>query len=93
MSKYKILPYSYDQAKKLDVSILPSSNPRKKIDVYKDSKKVASIGAINNLDYPYYMKIEGKAYADERRRLYRLRHKGEEKRKGKPGYYSWYILW
>jgi hypothetical protein len=93
MSKYKILPYSYDQAKKLDVVILPSSNPRKKIDVYKDSKKVASIGAINNLDYPYYMKIEGKAYADERRRLYRLRHKGEEKRKGKPGYYSWYILW
>jgi hypothetical protein len=93
MSKYKILPYSYDQAKKLDVVILPSSNPRKKIDVYKESKKVASIGAINNLDYPYYMKTEGKAYADERRRLYRLRHKGEEKRKGKPGFFSWYLLW
>tara|TARA_R110000868_G_scaffold327067_1_gene588095 strand:+ start:184 stop:528 length:345 start_codon:yes stop_codon:yes gene_type:complete len=114
MSKYKILPYSYDQAKKLDVVILPSSNPKKKIDVYQKidvpplkysdskkkkvkapvgSKKVASIGAINNLDYPYYMKIEGKAYADERRRLYRLRHKGEEKRKGKPGYFSWFLLW
>jgi hypothetical protein len=34
MSKYQILPYSYEQAKKLDVVILPSSNPKKKIDVY-----------------------------------------------------------
>jgi hypothetical protein len=93
MSKYKILPYSYDQAKKLDVVILPSSNPRKKIDVYKDSKKVASIGDINYPDYAYHMKTEGKAYADERRRLYRLRHKGEEKRKGKPGFFSWYLIW
>ena len=114
MSKYKILPYSYDQAKKLDVVILPSSNPKKKIDVYQKidvpplkysdskkknpkalvgSKKVASIGDINYPDYAYHMKTEGKAYADERRRLYRIRHKGEEKRKGKPGFFSWYLLW
>jgi len=141
MSKYQILPYSYEQAQKYNVVILPSSNPKKKIDVYKKVdvpplkyssrpekikkpvnskkikaplgdvppslysnptkkiknpigyKKVASIGAINNLDYPYYMKIEGKAYADERRRLYRLRHKGEDKKKGTPGFFSWHLLW
>jgi hypothetical protein len=93
MSKYKILPYSYDQAKKLDVVILPSSNPKKKIDVFKDSKKVASIGAYGYPDYAYHMKTEGKAYADERRRLYRLRHKGEDKKKGTPGFFSWYLLW
>jgi len=93
MSKYKILPYSYDQAKKLNVVILPSSNPKKKIDVYKDSKKVASIGAYGYPDYPNHMKTEGKAYADERRRLYKIRHKGEEKRKGTPGFFSWYLLW
>lgn len=114
MSKYKILPYSYDQAKKLDVVILPSSNPKKKIDVYQKidvpplkysdpkkknpkaivgSKKVASIGDINYPDYAYHMKTEGKTYADERRRLYRLRHKGEDKKKGTPAFFSWYLLW
>jgi hypothetical protein len=114
MSTYKILPYSYDQAKKLDVVILPSSNPRKKIDVYQKidvpplkysdskkkkpkaivgSKKVASIGDINSLDYPYYMKTQGKEYADERRRLYKARH---QKTRTKVGSTSWWadrILW
>jgi len=114
MSKYQILPYSYEQAKKLDVVILPSSDPKKKIDVYQKidvpplkysdskkkkikkpvgSKKIASIGAYGYPDYPTYMKTEGKAYADERQRLYKARHKGDEKRKGKPGFFSWYLLW
>ena len=90
---YTITNYSKQQAKKLGVELVPSSNPDKKIDVYKNFKKIASIGASGYPDYPTHMKIEGKAYANERRRLYRLRHKGEEKKIGSAGYYAWKILW
>jgi hypothetical protein len=31
MSSYKILPYSYKQAKKLGVTIAPSKNPRSQL--------------------------------------------------------------
>jgi len=90
---YKITKYSYDQAKKLGVEIKSSSNSKKKIDVFKNGVKIASIGARNYSDYPSYIQIEGKQYAESRRRLYRLRHKGEEKVIGSNGFYAWYILW
>lgn len=83
---YKISEYSKQQAKKLGVEIKVSTNPKKKIDVYKDGKKVASIGAIGYGDY-------ATTQDKERRRLYRIRHSGEEKKIGSPGYYAWKILW
>ena len=43
---YTISEYSKKQAKKLGVEITISSNPKKKLDVFKDGKKIASIGAI-----------------------------------------------
>jgi hypothetical protein len=90
---YVITEYSKQQAKKLGVELRPSSNPKKKIDVYKDGKKVASIGASNFGDYGTFLKTKGKAHADERRRLYRLRHNGEQNKIGSNGYYSWFLLW
>ena len=83
---YTISEYSKKQAKKLGVEITISSNPKKKLDVFKDGKKIASIGAI---DYTDYATTKDK----ERRRLYRLRHKGEEKVIGSPGYWAWNLLW
>ena len=83
---YRITDYSRNQAKKLDVSIRLSSNPKKKLDVYKNGVKVASIGATGYGDFGTFMETKGKAYADERRRLYRIRHKGENN-------YSLKILW
>ena len=53
---YDILPYSYKKAKLLDVKIYKSSNPQKKIDVYKNGNKIASIGNIGYSDYPTYLK-------------------------------------
>ena len=93
MSKYLITKYSKEQANKLGVEITPSTNPKKKIDVYKNNEKIASIGAYGYGDFPTWTKIEGKEYADNKRRLYRLRHKGEEKKIGSNGYFSWFILW
>ena len=65
----------------------------KKIDVYKGDKKVASIGQYGAGDYPTYVRTRGEEYAKERRRLYRIRHAGENKAIGTPGYYAWNLLW
>jgi hypothetical protein len=88
---YQIQPYTQQQARALGVTVRPSTNPKKKVDVYEDGKKVASIGAMGYSDFPTYMKEDGKAMADERRRLYHLRH-GKAK-KGTPGYYASLLLW
>jgi len=87
---YKILPQHYDNAKKLGVEIKPSTLKNKKIDVYKDNKKIASIGAIGYKDYEYYIIEKGQKYADERRRLYNIRHKNDSNLNG---YYARLILW
>jgi len=85
---YRITDWSKNQAKKFGVELRLSSNPKKKIDVYKANKKIASIGATGYGDYGTFLetKGKGKVYADERRRLYRIRHKGENN-------YSLKILW
>ena len=59
---YNISDYSFKQANKLGVSIKPSTNKNKKIDVFKDGDKVASIGASDMSDYPTYIKTKGKAF-------------------------------
>ena len=71
---YQIKPKQRANAKKLGVTIKPSTNSKKKIDVYKNDKKIASIGAISYSDYASYIKDKGKEYADNRRRLYKIRH-------------------
>ena len=90
---YEITNYTKQKAKELNVKIKPSSNPKKKIDVYKDNKKVASVGAIGYDDYPTYIIKKGKSYADERRRLYKIRHSKDKDKIGSNGYYDDKILW
>lgn len=83
---YVITEYSKQQAKKLGVDIKVSSNPKKKIDVFKNGAKISSIGQIGYTDF-------ATTKDKEKRRLYRLRHKGEEKKVGSAGYFAWKILW
>ncbi len=90
---YKITKYSKTQAKKLGVEIRPSANKTKKIDVYKNNKKIASIGAIGYMDYPSFMEKNGIQYAKSRRKLYKIRHEKDRKVKGTAGYYADKILW
>jgi hypothetical protein len=87
---YNITDYSYKQAKLLGVEIKNSINKTKKIDIFKDGKKIASSGAYGMKDYPTYIKEKGKPYADERRRLYHIRH---AKDKSLNAYFSKKILW
>lgn len=90
---YEITNYSKVQAKKLGVEIKPSKNKNKKIDVYKEDKKIASIGSLGMNDYGIYLKTKGKEYADERRRLYKLRHAKTSQVKDSPSFFSSKILW
>ena len=88
---YIITDYSYEQAKKLGVIIKPSSKKGKKIDVI-NNNKIISIGASGYKDYPNYLKID-KNLAQEKRKLYKLRHEKDRHKKGSPGYYADKILW
>jgi hypothetical protein len=88
---YKITEYSKSQAKKLGVDIKLSTSKTKKIDVFRGKEKIASVGQKGYKDYPSYIQEKGKAYADERRRLYRLRHKNDLNSEN--GKWSSRILW
>jgi hypothetical protein len=90
---YKITDYSKQRAKQLGVTIKPSENKKKKIDVFKNGNKIASIGSITNFDYPTHILTNGKKYADERRRLYKIRHKNDIDNKNGNGYWADKILW
>ena len=95
---YTITEYSKKKAKELNVDIKPSKNKHEKIDVYKNNKKVASIGDVKYNDFPTYLLMEdkgivGKGYANQRRKLYRIRHKKDLDNKNGNGYYSNKILW
>lgn len=87
---YDITLYSRQKAKELNVVIKPSTNKQKKLDVYKNDKKIATIGDVNYSDYGTYIKSHGKEYADRRRALYHTRHKTDN---GVNGYYANKILW
>jgi hypothetical protein len=87
---YNIKPYSLKKAEKLGVTIKPSKNKNKKIDVYKNDTKITSIGAAGMGDYPTYLQEKGRTYANARRRLYKARH---SKDKGLAGMFTKEILW
>ena len=94
---YKITEYTKQQADKLGVVVKPSTNKSKKLDVFKNGEKVASVGAIQNGvpmgDYPTYLKTNGKEFADERRRLFNKRFEKQSKVKNSNAYFAKNLLW
>ena len=90
---YQIKPYTYRKAKSLGVQIKPSTNKKKKLDVYKKGKKIASVGAIGYADYPTFMKTHGPAYARRKRQRYKQRHQRNRTIKNSNGYYADQLLW
>lgn len=94
MSSYKISRHSFRQAKKLGVVIRVSKIPSKKIDVFDKDGRIllASIGNIKYNDYTTYLK-QNKKLAEERRRLYKIRHEKYRHVVGSPAYYADQILW
>lgn len=91
-SRYSISAYTKSKAKRIGVTVRPSTRKGKKIDVFKNQKKVASIGAKGYEDFTTYSR-KSKSKANERRRLYHIRHKKDSAKKGTPGYYAAKLLW
>lgn len=71
---YDITKYTFDKAKEIGLEIKPSTNRKKKIDVFADGEKIASVGAYGYLDYPFYVLTKGRDFANKRRELYYRRH-------------------
>jgi hypothetical protein len=95
---YKITNYTKAQAKKLGVSVKPSSVKGKKIDVVKGGKKIASVGAMGYNDFPTFKRLEErgqvpKGTAEKRRKLYKNRHDKDRKVAGSRGYFADKLLW
>ena len=73
-------------AKRLGVTIEPSTVKNKKLDVFKNGKKVASIGHIAYQDFL--------THGDKKRQEnYLKRHAKTRAVKGSPSYYAAEILW
>jgi hypothetical protein len=95
---YKITKYTINQAKKHSLTVKPSKVRGKKIDVFKNGEKVASVGAKGYGDYPTYMDLEKKGkkpkgYANKRRKLYKIRHQKDRNKKGTNSWYADKLLW
>ena len=91
---YKISAISFQNAKEIGVVIKPSKKKNKKIDVFdKNGVFKNTIGNLKYKDYPTYLKEEGKKYADDRKRLYKIRHEKDRHVKDSKGYYADRILW
>lgn len=95
---YKITKYTINQAKKHGLTVAKSKVKGKKIDVFKNGKKIASVGAIGYGDYPTYLELEKKGkkpkgYAAQRRRLYKKRHSKDRNKKGTNSWFADKLLW
>ena len=91
---YEISTEAKKIAKNLGIKIKPSDNPKKKIDIYDaNGNFIFSIGDRRYNDYRSYIKLKGKKFADERRRLYKIRHNKSRNILGSPSYYADKLLW
>jgi hypothetical protein len=95
---YKISDYTKNRARFIGVTVRPSKAKGKKIDVFLNGIKVASVGALGYPDYPTWMRLEQegkvpKGFAAMRRKNYKARHQSNRVKKGSAGYYADQLLW
>lgn len=81
---YKITKRTKQIAKENNLIIKPSTDGKHKIDVFNKKGFITSIGATGYDDYPTYLNLEKErkkpaGYADNRKKLYRIRHKEDLK--------------
>ena len=74
------------RAKMLRVEVKPSTRKNKKLDVFKNGQRVASIGDRRYSDFLQHGD-------EERRKLYKARHEPYRHKKGTPSYFADKILW
>jgi hypothetical protein len=90
---YQITSRQRANARRLGVSIKPSTVKGKKIDVFKGDKKVASIGALGMMDFDKWKAKEGIEKAKKRQKAFKSRFSKQRVKVGTPAYYADQILW
>jgi hypothetical protein len=92
---YNITDYTYQQAKKLGVIVVPSARKNKKIDVYDENNKyyITSVGSKGMGDFPTYKQTKGPEYADRRRELFYKRFRDKVNKVGSNTWYVANLLW
>ena len=90
---YTITAYTRARAKTLGVQVKPAKNKKKKLDVFKNGKKVASVGAAGYGDFPTFKRTKGIEFAKKRRTAYKKRHQKNRTKVGTNGYYADKLLW
>ncbi len=90
---YTIRAYTRQRAKQLGVTVKLSDNPKFKLDVFKNGKRISRCGACGYNDFPTFIAKKGMKYAKTRRRLYKMRHEKDRHIKGSRGYYADKLLW
>lgn len=74
------------RARRLGVTVKPSSRKYKKLDVFKGKKKIVSIGDLRYSDFLQHKN-------EKRRALYKKRHDRNRHTPGTAGFYADKILW
>lgn len=83
-----------ENADRLGVIIKPSTKKFKKLDVFsKTGDKLVSVGDTRYQDYNSYIKSKGLEYANQRKKLYNIRHNKTKNVKGSPSYWANQLLW
>lgn len=90
---YRITNYTRKQGRKIGVIVKPSTVHDKKIDVFRNGEKLASVGASGMNDYPTFIRKRGKAFANTRRKLYKQRHERDRHVKWTRGWLADKLLW
>ena len=90
---YRITNYTRKQGRKIGVVVKPSTMHDKKIDVFRNGEKLASVGASGMNDYPTFMRKKGKVFAKTRRKLYKQRHERDRHIKWSKGWLADKLLW
>ena len=90
---YTITDYTLQRAKQMKVTVLLSQQKNKKIDVFKKGVKIATIGDLRYKDFPTYVIENGIEFANNRKRLYYMRHKKDIENLHSNGFYAAKLLW
>ena len=91
--QYTITDYTLQRAKQMNVTVRLSIRKNKKLDVFKNNVKIATIGDSKYKDFPTYVIENGFEFAKQRKRLYYLRHKKDIEKLGSNGFYTAKLLW
>ena len=90
---YTITEHTLQRAKQMKVTVQLSQKKNKKIDVFKNGVKIASIGDSRYKDFPTYVIENGIEFANKRKRLYYMRHKKDIEKLNSNGFYAAKLLW